>query len=99
MTIETKTLGDETILSVEGRVDATTSNDLQNEIISTFQNTNKVVIDFEKVSYISSAGLRALLLGHKTAASKSGYMKLVKVDDNVMEVLEMTGFRDILTIE
>jgi anti-anti-sigma factor len=99
MTIETQIKGEETFLYVEGRVDATTSSDLQKEIISTFQNTNKVIIDFKKVVYISSAGLRALLLGHKTALSKSGYMKLTNVGKSVMEVLKITGFRDILNIE
>jgi anti-anti-sigma factor len=99
MTIETLIKGEETFLCVEGKVDATTSSDLQKEIISTFQNTNKVVIDFANVSYISSAGLRALLLGHKTATSKSGYMKLINVGKSVMEVLKITGFKDILNIE
>jgi anti-anti-sigma factor len=99
MTIESITQGEEIILKVDGRIDTNTSGDLQNKIISTFQSTNKVVVDFENVAYISSAGLRALLLGHKTAMSKSGYLKIVNVGETAMEVFGSTGFSDILTIE
>lgn len=89
----------ETVLAVEGRIDATNSKMLQDAIISAFQSTRNVVVDFEKVVYIASAGLRALLLGQKTAVSKSGMMKLIHVGDGVMEVLRMTGFQSALHIE
>lgn len=91
--------GEETVLEVEGRVDAISSGELQNAIISSFQTTRNLVIDFEKVAYVASAGLRALLLGHKTAVSKSGIMKLIHVNENVMEVLRITGFESALHIE
>ena len=91
--------GEETTLAVEGRIDATNSKELQDAIISSFQATKNLVIDFEKVAYVASAGLRALLLGHKTAVSKSGVMKLVHVNDDVMEVFRMTGFQSALHIE
>jgi anti-anti-sigma factor len=58
-----------------------------------------VVIDFLNVAYISSAGLRALLIGQKTAASKGGSMKLVNIADTVKTVLDMSGFSNILDIE
>lgn len=96
----TKTVnGEETVLAVEGRIDATNSKELQDAIIGAFQTTKNLVVDFEKVAYIASAGLRALLLGHKTAVSKSGIMKLTHVNDDVMEVLRMTGFQSALHIE
>lgn len=96
----TKTVnGEETVLAVEGRIDATNSRELQDAIIGAFQSTKNLVVDFEKVVYIASAGLRALLLGHKTAVSKSGIMKLTHVNDDVMEVLRMTGFQSALHIE
>jgi anti-anti-sigma factor len=98
MTIKKTTMGDNIILAVDGRVDATTSAELQHELTSVFQDNNKVIIDCEKLEYISSAGLRVLLMGHKMAVSKSGYLKLINVSEVVMEVLEMTGFSDILTI-
>ena len=99
MIIEKTKNGEENILSVEGRVDANNSKELQDAIITAFQDANKLVINFEKVEYVASAGLRALLLGQKTASSKAGYMKLLHVADAVMEVLNMTGFASILTIE
>lgn len=91
--------GEETVLAVEGRIDATNSRELQDAIISAFQSAQNLVLDFEKVTYIASAGLRALLLGHKTAVSKSGIMKLTHVNEDVMEVLRMTGFQSALHIE
>jgi anti-anti-sigma factor len=99
MRIEKENIEGEIIIRVYGRVDTSTSLDLQKEIISTFRDSNKVVLDFKDVLYISSAGIRALLLGHKTAISKSGYMKLRNVGESVMDVLVSTGFDDILTIE
>lgn len=98
MNIEKVENGEEIILTVEGKITATNSKELQDAIISSFQTVKNLVIDFEKVSYIASAGLRALLLGQKTAASKAGYMKLAHVNDEVMDVLRMTGFASILTI-
>lgn len=90
---------EETILAVEGRIDATNSKELQDAIIGAFQSTKNLVVDFEKVVYIASAGLRALLLGQKTAISKSGMMKLIHVCDDVMDVLRITGFDSALHIE
>lgn len=91
--------GEEVILAVEGRIDAINSKELQNAIIGAFQSAKNLTVDFEKVAYIASAGLRALLLGHKTAVSKSGIMKLTHVNAEVMEVLRMTGFQSALHIE
>lgn len=91
--------GEETVLAVEGRIDAINSRELQDAIIGAFQSARNLVVDFEKVTYIASAGLRALLLGHKTAVSKSGIMKLTHVNEDVMEVLRMTGFQSALHIE
>lgn len=96
----TKTVNEEeTILTVEGRVDVTSSKELQDAIISAFQSAKNLVVDFEKVGYIASAGLRALLLGQKTAISKSGTMKLIHVGDVVMDIFRMTGFDSTLHIE
>lgn len=86
-------------LLVEGRIDVTTSPKLQTQILNCFQKKNELVIDFLNVEYISSAGLRALLIGQKTALSKKGSMKLVNVNETVMHVLKMSGFQTILNIE
>ena len=91
--------GDIITIAMEGRVDTVTSPDLQNAILKAFQKSNKLILDFEKCEYISSAGLRALLIGQKTATSKNGFMKLIKVSEIVLSVFEVTGFESILTIE
>ena len=96
----TETRNDSTIqIKIEGRVDTTTIPQLQQAILTAFQKGSKVVLDFEEVSYVSSAGLRALLIGQKTAMSKGGSMVMVHVCETVMSVLEMSGFSDILQIE
>ena len=87
------------IISIEGRVDTNTSSQLQDAILTSFQKVNRVVLDFEKCVYVSSAGLRALLIGQKTANSKKGVMKLIHVPVVLMSVLQVSGFIDILTIE
>ena len=86
-------------LIVEGRVDINTSPQLQQAILSAFQKSKDIVIDFLNVSYISSAGLRALLIGQKTALSKGGSMRLTNLSDVVMNILEVSGFVNILKIE
>ncbi|MBR5420215.1 MAG: STAS domain-containing protein [Lachnospiraceae bacterium] len=87
------------VLAVEGRVDTNTSPELQDRILKSFQKGNELIMDFEELEYISSAGLRALLLGHKTAMSKGGSMTIRNVNEDVMEIFEDTGFSDILDIE
>ena len=86
-------------LMVDGRVDTNTSPQLQEAILNAFQKNKSVVVDFLNVAYISSAGLRALLIGQKTAASKGGSMKLTNIGSTVKQVLDMSGFSKILTIE
>ena len=87
------------ILKIDGRVDTNTSPQLQDQILKSFQKVNSLVLDFQDCAYVSSAGLRALLIGQKTASSKKGAMKLINVPEVLMSVLEMTGFVNILTIE
>jgi len=85
-------------LLVEGRVDTNTSPALQQAILSAFQKKKDIVVDFLNVPAISSAGLRALLIGQKTANSKGGTLKLTNVSGLVKNVLDMSGFSSILTI-
>lgn len=98
MNIITTDCGSYTRVIVEGRVDANTSPQLQQAILNSLQKDNNIVLDFLNVPYISSAGLRALLIGHKTAASKGGSMKLTNLAETVREVIDMSGFSAILTI-
>jgi len=99
MVIIKNTEKNQVTLQIEGRVDTNTSPQLQDEILKAFQSAKTAILDFEKVPYISSAGLRALLIGQKTAASKGAAMELVNVPGVVMSVLETVGFNKILTIK
>ena len=98
MTITTTQDGTHITLAIDGRVDTNTSPQLQNEILKAFQSAKELTLDFEKVPYISSAGLRTLLIGQKTAASKRAAMELVHLSQQVLSVLESVGFAKILTI-
>ena len=98
MTITKLQSGDAVTLQVEGRVDTNTSPELQKAILESFQSAAKLTLDLEKVVYVSSAGLRALLLGQKTAASKGAAMELIHVAPTVKTVLDSVGFSKILTL-
>jgi anti-anti-sigma factor len=99
MTVNETRSGDMITLHVEGRVDTNTSPDLQDRILKAFQKGNQLIMDFKEMEYISSAGLRALLLGHKTALSKGGSMKIINANDDVLEIFDDTGFTDIFMVE
>lgn len=99
MTITTKRDGAHITLVVSGRVDTNTSTQLQAEILRAFQAARQLTLDFTQVPYISSAGLRALLIGQKTAMTKGAQMELVHIQPPVMTVLELSGFDSILTIQ
>ena len=94
-----KTLnGNELLVAVEGRLDTTTAPQLEENVRSSIDGINSLVFDFEKLEYISSAGLRVLLAMQKIM-NKQGSMTIRNVNETVMEVFEVTGFVDILTIE
>ena len=99
MNISETRSGDVVQIKIDGRVDTTTSPQLQQAILQAFQKGSKLVLDFSDVEYVSSAGLRALLIGQKTANSKGGSMTLVHVADAVLQVFKMSGFSGILHIE
>lgn len=91
---------DQDILTVEleGRLDTTSAPQLEETLKESLPEVKELVLDFAKLEYISSAGLRVLLAAQKTM-SKQGSMKLIHVSDLVKEIFEVTGFVDILTIE
>lgn len=86
------------VLKVEGRIDTNTSRELQEAVLKAFQKSGEVTLDLKEVPYISSAGLRVLLIGEKTAVNKKGKMRLVNIQPSVLEVVHMTGFDKILSI-
>ena len=98
MTI-TKTLEEGKLtVKVEGRLDTTTAPELEEELKSAIDEANELVFDLEGLEYLSSAGLRILLASQKKMTEKGG-MKVTNVNDVIMEIFEITGFSDILTIE
>ena len=85
-------------IALEGRLDTTTAPELERAMKESLAGVSELTLDFEKLEYISSAGLRVLLSAQKKM-SRQGGMKLVHVGEIIMEVFEVTGFTDILTIE
>ncbi len=90
--------GEKLTLVISGRIDTNTSPMLEAELKQSVGGIKELVFDFSGVEYISSAGLRVLLAAQKVM-NRQGNMKLTGVRDDVMEVFEITGFSDILTIE
>ena len=85
-------------LTLEGRLDTTTAPQLEAEVNGSIAGVTDLVMDFEKLEYISSAGLRVLLAAQKIM-NKQGEMKIIHVCDDIKEVFDITGFADILTVE
>ncbi len=85
-------------VALQGRLDTLTAPDFEAEINTSLDQAQKLIIDMEKLDYISSAGLRVLLTAHKNMADKDG-MKILHPNEIVREVFEVTGFSGILTIE
>lgn len=93
-----KTISENSVLKIEGRIDTTTAPELEAAVDEALAQSDTLTMDFEKVEYISSAGLRIVLKAHKELNSKGG-LKLIRIPETVMEVFEITGFLDFLTIE
>lgn len=97
MKIEQVKNGAELLVMLEGRLDTNTAPELEAVLKNALDGVTALTLDFSQLSYISSAGLRVLLSTQKRMR-KQGEMKLVHVGETVMEVFEVTGFTDILTI-
>ncbi len=98
MKITKKLNGTALEIALEGRLDTVTAPDLEKELGQSLEGVTDLTLDFSRLDYISSAGLRVLLSAHKTMSAK-GSMKVTHVSEIVREVFEVTGFADILTIE
>jgi len=85
-------------LALEGRLDTTTAPQLEAELKRSLDGVKVLTLDFAKLEYLSSAGLRVLLAAQK-AMNKQGSMVIRNVNDVIAEVFDVTGFSDILTIE
>lgn len=98
MTITTSREGEKMQIVLEGRLDTTTAPQLEVELKRSISGITELVFDFAGLEYISSAGLRVLLAAQKVM-NKQGSLMIRNVNSVVMEVFEITGFVDILTIE
>ena len=89
---------EKTVFTLGGRLDTITSPELEKELKDSLDGVKSLVLDFEGLSYISSAGLRVLLSAQKIM-NRQGEMKITHVNDTIREIFEVTGFTEILTIE
>ncbi len=90
--------GSNLTLAPEGRLDTITAPELEAVLKESLTDVKELIFDFESLEYISSAGLRVLLSAQKIM-NKQGAMRILNVNDVIMEIFEVTGFSDILTIE
>ena len=98
MTIEKNLSGTELNVKVSGRLDTTTAPELEAAVMGAISGVTKLVLNFEALEYLSSAGLRVLLQAQKIM-NKQGEMIIKNVNETINEIFEVTGFIDILTIE
>lgn len=98
MKINKQINGKELILTLEGRLDTTTAPNLEQELNKEIENVESLIFDFSNLEYLSSAGLRILLTSQKIMNTK-GEMIIRNVNDTIMEIFEITGFSDILSIK
>ena len=90
--------GNSATFTLSGRLDTITSPALENALKDVLPDLEELVLDFEGLDYISSAGLRVLLSAQKIM-SKQGGMRIIHVNETIMEIFTVTGFTDILTIQ
>lgn len=96
MEIKTKSEGSKLTIAVSGRIDTVTAPELEAEL--KFGDATCVVLDIGDVPYMSSAGLRLLLAAHRTMLGKGGEFQVANVQPSVRDVLDITGFSDILNL-
>ena len=98
LTINKTNENDALTVALEGRLDTSTAPELEEELKNSLDGVTSLTLDFGKLEYISSAGLRVLLTAQKKM-NQQGEMKVVNVGETIMEIFEVTGFSDSLTIE
>jgi anti-anti-sigma factor len=100
MDLQTRTEGNAIVVAVSGRLDAVTAPEFEKNIREVIDNGNiYIVVDFEQLDYISSAGLRGLLLMAKLLNAKAGHACLANVTGNVKSVFDMCGFCSVFKME
>ncbi len=96
---QAETRPDVSIVEIEGRIDANTASEIEQELDSLQQeNRARIIVDFSQVHYISSAGLRVFLTALKWAKARNGDLKLAALDNNVEKIFKLAGFTKIFNI-
>lgn len=98
MTIEKKMNGNELMITLTGRLDTATAPQLEAELKENLEGISDLSMDFAGLDYLSSAGLRVILQAQKVM-NRQGNMVIRNVNETIMEIFDVTGFTDILTIE
>lgn len=98
LNIEKKQAGTALTVKMEGRLDTNTAPVFQSEVEPMLESVSSLMLDFEKVDYVSSAGLRVLLTFEQEMEEKNKTMELCHVNDIIHDVFDVTGFLDILKI-
>ncbi len=97
MNVKERKEGEKAIVSVSGRIDTATAPTLLEYLKTELVGVKELILDFQEVEYVSSAGLRVILYAQKTMSAQ-GSMKLINVSPDILEVLELTGFTEVLDI-
>lgn len=97
MNVKERKEGEKAIVSVSGRIDTATAPTLLEYLKTELVGVKELILDFQEVEYVSSAGLRVILYAQKTMSTQ-GSMKLINVSPDILEVLELTGFTEVLDI-
>lgn len=98
MTVTKKSEGTKLTAALGGRLDTNTTPQAEKELSEGIDNVKELILDFKELDYISSAGLRLLLMLQKRMNTQ-GSMKIINANDMVKEIFEVTGFSDVLTVE
>lgn len=98
MEVDIKLEGQKATVLIEGRIDSSTAPELEKKISKVIKKVNDIVLDFEKVEYITSAGLRVILAASK-ALSEKGKLLIINTSDVIKEIFDMTGFSTVVEID
>lgn len=92
MSVNTRSIKNITVVELEGSIDSATAPDVQKEVLSVTENKIKIILDMKKVTYLSSAGLRMLLLVYRQIKARNGKIALVGLSEEIKDVMSNTGF-------
>lgn len=92
MDVSIRTIEDITVIEVEGNIDSRTAGEFEKKTVEATQKEDKLIIDLSKVEFLSSAGLRALLMLYRQVKARNGKIVLVGVSEEIQDVMENTGF-------